>query len=286
MKVDRSEGIHCTPEIEIGDELIPLSTTVHYKKELTARITDISPKYGPVEGGTLVTITGKRFPEDLSLYNLYFDEVECVVQTAISTEITCLTSPRPGFYPEPTIDFTLTGYGNVFTRRHKFQYVSLWSSINTWGGELPPLEGESIWIPPGMHLLVDVDVTPILNLVLVEGSLIFTPEDDPTHTRYFDAHYINVHVGGEMTVGTEDCPYTSKLIITLHGDKDTPEIPTYGNKVLAVRGGTLDLHGVERDPVWTELEVTASDTDIITLVRAVDWQIGEEIVIASSNYKQ
>jgi hypothetical protein len=39
------------------------------------------------------------------------------------------------------------------------------------------MEGESVWIPAGLNLLVDVDSTPVLDAVLVEGSLIFPPND-------------------------------------------------------------------------------------------------------------
>jgi len=45
--------------------------------------------------------------------------------------------------------------------------VSYWSSDSTWGGEFQPMEGESVNIPPGLNLFVDVDSTPVLNLVLV-----------------------------------------------------------------------------------------------------------------------
>ena len=63
--------------------------------------------------------------------------------------------------------------------------------------------------------------------------------------------------GGYMEVGTEDFPYTSKLIITMHSSKQSPEIPIYGNKCIAVRNGILDFHGVPREPTWTVLDSTA-----------------------------
>lgn len=134
-----------------------------------------------------------------------------------------------------------------------FMYVNYWSLTDTWGGEFQPIEGDTVYVPAGLQLLVDVDSTPILDAVLVEGSLIFAPHPtDPTHLRTFDAHYIFVD-GGYMEVGTEDYPYTSKLIITMHSDRQSPEIPIYGNKVIGVRNGILDLHGVPRTPTWTEL---------------------------------
>lgn len=99
-----------------------------------------------------------------------------------------------------------------------FRYCSYWSDDTTWGGEAQPIAGDMIYIPPGLHLLVDVDSTPILSAVLVEGSLIFDPNANPNYQKYFDANYIMVD-GGYMEVGTEDFPYTSKLTITMHSNK-------------------------------------------------------------------
>lgn len=180
-----------------------------------------------------------------------------MVTAATSTSVTCTTGKRPGLYPDPTIDIKISGKGSVATQDLVFRYVSYWSDETTWGGEFAPLEGESVWVPAGLHLLVDVDSTPILDAILVEGSLIFAPDDDPTHQRTFDASYIMVK-GGYMEVGTEDFPYTSKLTITMHGNRESPELPIYGNKVIAVRNGILDMHGVVRNPTWTELYTTAN----------------------------
>ena len=81
---------------------------------------------------------------------------------------------------------------------------------------------------------------------------------------------------GYLEIGTEEYPYSSKLIITMHGNKQSPEIPIYGNKVIGVRKGTIDFHGVPRDITWTELEETVeANENTITLIEAVDWQVGE-----------
>jgi len=43
------------------------------------------------------------------------------------------------------------------------------------------MEGESVAIPTGQHLLVDIDSTPLLNAMIVEGSMIFAPHEDKNH---------------------------------------------------------------------------------------------------------
>jgi len=47
-----------------------------------------------------------------------------------------------------------------------FTYVSRWSDINTWGGDLPPTDGDSVYVPPGMVLYVDQS-TPNLQAIVV-----------------------------------------------------------------------------------------------------------------------
>lgn len=146
------------------------------------------------------------------------------------------------------------------------------------------MEGESVYVPPGLNLLVNVNSTPELQLVMVEGSIIFPSDPNPNHERYFDANWIYIH-RGYMEVGTEEHPYTSQLTITMHGGLYDPYLPIYGNKVIGVRYGVLDMHGVTRTPTWTSLNhtVDANATEI-TLIEAVDWQVGEEIVIAPSSF--
>ena len=44
-------------------------------------------------------------------------------------------------------------------------------------------------------------------------------------------------------IGTEEEPFQHKGIITMHGQVRAQELPVYGAKTLAVRHGTLELHG-------------------------------------------
>lgn len=126
-----------------------------------------------------------------------------------------------------------------------FYYVKRWSDVETWGkgfGDLPPQNGESFWVPKGLNLLMDVDSPPKLELVTIEGTLIFLPDPDPDHLRTFDVDYIMIK-GGVMIAGTADAPYTSRLEIRLHGEERDSVIPLFGNKVIAVYEGRLEMHG-------------------------------------------
>lgn len=192
------------------------------------------------------------------------DGILCPVFSATATEFKCKTRPRPGLVPS-SMEIFILGRGYVPLQGRKFIYTNLWSSEATWGGEFAPTEMETVLIPAGLNLLVDIDATPLLFAVIVEGSLILAPDADPNHHRTFDAHYIFVR-NGTLEVGTEEYPYTSKITITMHGNITSPYIPTYGNKVIGVRYGTLDMHGIKRTPTWTSLESTAkANSNTITL---------------------
>ena len=90
-----------------------------------------------------------------------------------------------------------------------------------------------------------------------------------------------------MEAGTEDERYTSKLTITMHSEMFDTHLPIFGNKVIGVYDGTLEMHGIERPVTWSDLWETADvGATSITLNYddALDWAVGEEIVIASTDF--
>lgn len=207
--------------------------------------------------------------------------------SSVDGTLTCLTAPRLGDYSlTPKLDIYVAGYGKAATEGRLFRYVSLWSQPSTWGGLFAPVDGESVAVPEGLNLLVDIDESPVLNAVIIDGgSLIFPSNDnDLSHHRTFDAHYIYVQ-NGFIEVGTEEEPYQSRITITLHGEKYDPHIPIFGNKCIGVRYASLDMHGVPRDVTWTSLDSTVlPGSTQITLIEPVDWQVGEQIVIAPTGF--
>jgi hypothetical protein len=127
-----------------------------------------------------------------------------------------------------------------------------------------------------MHVLMDIPKTPVYSFVNVEGSLIF----DQKTTGTFDAEYIIVKEG-YLEIGTEEEPYTGDLTITMHGAEYGATLPLFGNKVLAVKGGQLEMHGKQRDIAWTDLKMTAEVNaksimlNNIPNKKSFDWQVGE-----------
>jgi len=259
---------------------------VDYSTAETPYIQSLSPRWGTVEGGTTVTFSGSGFSPSSGDYTILIDNVPCTATGATSSSVTCTTGPRTGRWTDdPQLSIQIAGKGLVANQGNSFRYVSLWSSQSTWGGQFPPIDGESVAITKGINLLFDLDSSPVLNLIVIDGgSLIFPTSDDTNHQRTFDAHYIFLNNGALLEIGTEDDVYRSKMTLTMHGQRFDPYIPKFGNKCIGVRFSTLDIHGVARTPTWTSMETTALvGATSITVMEDVDWQVGEEIVIASTD---
>lgn len=252
-----------------------------------AELAPIQPRYGSVYGGEKVVFNGENL--NGSGVEVFIDDKPCTISKRNNQKIECTTADRPFVEGlEPKLSIYVDGKGYAATRGQVYRYVSKWSDKRTWGNDLLPVEGEALVIPAGQHLLVDVPVVPRLSFALVQGSLIFDSEERHWMQRTFDADHILVY-GGYMEIGTEEAPYTSKLTITLHGDETDPYLPVFGNKVLGVLNGQLEMHGKPRDHVWSELYETA-DVGAKSIVLNIpagsdfDWAVGEKIVIASTDF--
>lgn len=212
---------------------------------------------------------------------MLIDDIPCVVQSGSfsATQIVCdsgtknvATNPVEGKFE------VIIGNNKAVTNK-KAIYGNLYSDENTWGGDIPPREGDSIVVPKGETLIIDAS-TPKLYVVIVEGTLTFLDGVDLT----MDATYIVIREG-KFTAGTWEEPRNSKLTITLHGTFQDRQLPEMGNKVIGCHQCTLDIHGTPRTPTWTLMSETAEAGATSILVDdAVDWQVGEEIIIASSDW--
>ena len=78
-----------------------------------------------------------------------------------------------------------------------FQYINLWSDPLTWGSQGFPSEGDTVFIPTGQTVLLDLD-PPRLYFVVVQGHLEFDRID-----INLDANFIFI-LDGSLTVGTEE----------------------------------------------------------------------------------
>ena len=171
-----------------------------------------------------------------------------------------------------------------------------WSNFTTWqiiAAELGnnalyaqfPKDYDDIRIPDGVYVVVDT-VLPKFRFLIIEGVLEL--DNKISHKLEFDILFIN---GGQLIIGWENDPILTDVQILVNGEKSglgyklPNNIDSIGYKAIGVYGG-LDIHGKPRNVSWTTLQTTAYIGDNkITLMKAVDWQVGEQIVITTTSFR-
>ncbi len=161
-----------------------------------------------------------------------------------------------------------------------------WSDPLTWGGE-KPLQGASVTIPNGKHIVLDEAVE--LQSLTVNGTLECANQD-----LSLTAESILVH--GEFVCGSREAPFTHQFDITLTGDPDdsvSMEMDSdmtmhssmdMGTKVLAAMGGgRISLHGEPRTS-WVMLDATTlPGATSLRLSEQSDWRVGDRIVVTATS---
>ena len=91
------------------------------------------------------------------------------------------------------------------------------------------------------------------------GRLVFDPAIDPaTSPLQLTANMIEL-TGGELWIGSEDCPYTGDAEVLLTGKRDESEGAPSVQKAVLVREGVLEIHGKPKVS-WTSLAATVPKT--------------------------
>ncbi|KAL3886654.1 hypothetical protein ACJMK2_026634, partial [Sinanodonta woodiana] len=270
----------CDVVASAGNLVVTLNNGYTYDTSLTPSILTVSPARGGTAGGTTVTISGSGFGTTAGLVHVTIGGSTCTVSSVTDTVIVCVTGPHSGsIKTKVRVEVSGNGIAKQQDESQTFYYVDRWSSLYSWGGGPLPAAGEMVVIPKGQTILLDID-TPVLSMLLIQGGqLIFDNETDVE----LKSKIILITDGGHLQVGTETERHPRKAIITLYGHCRDRELPIYGTKVLAVREGVLDLHGKYIPITWTRLQSTAEAGETaIMLTQSVEWNVGDEIVIAST----
>jgi len=151
-----------------------------------------------------------------------------------------------------------------------------WQDHSIWPGSQLPGVSDDVVIPAG--ITIDLSGTIEVKSITVHGILRSQGEGIDLKAQW-------IFVAGNnalFEVGTASQPYEdAKCLITLTGDNENAGM--MGNKFIgAMNGGRVELHGAEKIS-WTHLGANVNvGANQITMSEAVDWEVGDEIVIVSS----
>ena len=180
----------------------------------------------------------------------------------------CIPPPPPTLPPGRPLNF------------HKWSNQSAWESFDS----TMPVEGDTVIIPFGVWMVIDMDPPPLKRIYVYGGLEI---GDDADHILEVEILMVQ---GGKFECGTPFVPHVNKFDLVLQGnhfteDQPLPNGPNLGAKALGVFG-FLDMHGLETGISFTKVaaDVEAGATEI-EVMEAVSWAVGSEIVISSTSYE-
>ncbi|MEN9705369.1 MAG: hypothetical protein RLZZ393_1248, partial [Pseudomonadota bacterium] len=155
--------------------------------------------------------------------------------------------------------------------------ASRWSSPATWPNRKVPVAGDKVVIASDRSVILDVTPPPLGGLT-INGTLRFADDADLALTT----EWIMLH--GELAIGTEAASHKHKATITLTDNVKQEEMMGMGDRGIMIAGGTLNLHG-DRTHTWSKLAATAeAGATSIQVLDAAGWRVGDEIVLASTDY--
>src|SRR6187551_1133129 len=153
-----------------------------------------------------------------------------------------------------------------------------WSDPATWPNKKVPAAGDQVIIGKDKDVVLDASPPPLGGLS-IDGKLTFSNNADLELTT----EWIMLH--GELAIGSEARPHTRKATITLTDNvKGEDVMAGMGDRGIMLSGGTLNLHG-DRKNAWTKLAATAAaGSTSIQVLNASGWRVGDEIVLASTDF--
>jgi len=183
-----------------------------------------------------------------------------------------------GFLKLPLLATTIfTAIFSVQLAAQEAVQSGLWSDSDTWAGGHIPLAGDKVTISSGLDVVLDTD-TPELSGLTINGKLSFSDEADLELSTEW------ILIFGELEIGTESDPHESNATITLTDNVQNEQLMGMGDRGIMLSGGTLNLHG-NRTNAWTKLAETANaGATLIQVLDASEWQMGDQIVLASTDF--
>ncbi|KAM3851012.1 fibrocystin [Vipera latastei] len=164
----------------------------------------------------------------------------------------------------------------------QIQFCGRWSKNVTWLNGHPPQDGDNVIVERGHILLLDTN-TSILNMLHVKGGKLAFIGPGPLELH---AHSILVSDGGELQIGSPRKPFCDMARIHLHGSTYSEGFFPYGVKFLAVRNGTLSMHGcVPKIPVTYLKSAAYPNETKLDLIDFVDWKPGDEVVVCGGSFE-
>jgi len=163
-----------------------------------------------------------------------------------------------------------------------------WNDTSIWPGGNLPTASDDVTIPQGET--ITLVGTCLARTIRVNGVLNALTQENGSDINLTTKHMVVIGANARFEIGTAQNPYLGECLITLTGSNTNEMIPGTAvntKAILVMNNATMNLQGRSLERTWTKLNASASaGEDVITFkddMRNI-WNVGDEIIIASSDF--
>jgi hypothetical protein len=220
----------------------------------------------PTTKNIRILIAGIKIGEFSLTSTLYKEKTSLAIYLNAGTQTLSLTGVDP-----------IAGDHTGLVDNLRMEMLQDWQDPYVWNGTVPGIN-DNATIGIGSSVCIQGNVS--CKSITVSGELL------GVQNKNVNVNTKNIMImgpGSLLEFGQDLTPYPGSAVFTLNATTADPDIMGMGKKFIgAMDNGTLQFHGKEKIS-WTQLGANASaGSTTITLKEAVNWQIGDIIVIVSS----
>lgn len=245
---------------------VTIAQSAFYRFRFKAAIRGANPTQ-PAKKNIRITIAGHEIGEFALTSTSYLEKISLAVYLPAGSYSLVLAGidPAPGDH---------TGFVDDL----RLEMVHDWQDPYIWSGYAVPTAADVATVDIGSAVAMHGTVNA--NKIEAWGHLLGVQGQNVTCTTK------NIMVMGPnalMEFGQDLAPYLNTANFTLNAVNTDPNVMGMGNKFIGVMDeGILQLHGAEKIS-WTQLGANVNaGSNQITLKEAVNWNVGDEILIVSS----
>lgn len=157
-----------------------------------------------------------------------------------------------------------------------------WSDPSTWPSGAVPVEDEEVEVPSGAWIEFDMEDTPLLKSLTINGRLTFKNDPEEAANRTINSHWVFVRAG-ELLIGTEEEPFNGIATIRLFGEPIDEAVAfsmfTEGGNKGIMNVGLVHMYGKDRDQMTRLRADVFSGDNSATVYPGLDWVAGDQVAL-------